>query len=78
MAGFTLLFSVCAELVFKRKDIIDYLRGSVPGIRTISIELSDTDFTMSVRVTRHEQGLIESRLIKKGLHVKLLHLIAEV
>ncbi|WP_379091376.1 hypothetical protein [Pedobacter sp. UC225_65] len=72
MKEYIVLFSICAELVLRRKDIINFIHISLPDVRVRSIDLSDRQFTMRVTALQYKKGLIEHTLAQKGLHVRLL------
>lgn len=74
MKGYTVLFSICFELVFRRRDIINFIQSSLPGLRVTSIDLNDRQFTMSVNVQQYKAGLIEDTVAQKGLKITLLRI----
>lgn len=74
MKEYTVLFSICFELVFRRRDIINFIQSSLPGVRVTSIDLNDRQFTMSVNVQQYKAGLIEDTVAQKGLKITLLRI----
>lgn len=74
MKGYTVLFNICFELVFRRRDVINFIQSSLPGVRITSVDLSDRQFTMSVHVNQYKAGLIENIVAQKGLKITLLRI----
>lgn len=74
MKGYNVLYIICFELVFRRRDIISFIQTSLPEVRVTSIDLCDRQFTMSINMPQYQAGLVENIVAQKGLTITLLRI----
>ncbi|WP_437918718.1 hypothetical protein [Sphingobacterium sp. LRF_L2] len=67
-----LVFSICKNLILRRKEIMEYLKRHIDDLELISIDLADHRFTMSLKTDDRSEELILNLVKLKGLQVRFV------
>lgn len=66
---YLIVFSICNNMILRRKEVMAYLQLHVKNIQLNSIELEDNRFTMSLKADGLIQNKIQELARLKGLQI---------